>query len=430
MKRALWKRSRPEFACGILFSLCFVIVMSGCNNSSSSPPPDTMPPTAPANLTVTAFSTTQINLSWSASTDNVGVSGYKVERCQGAACSNFTQIATPTTTTYSDTGLTPSTSYSYRIRATDAVGNLSLYSATSTTATMAVPDTTAPTAPTNLSVTAASGTQINLSWTASTDNVGVTAYKVEHCQGASCSNFAQIATPSGTSFNDAGLSPSTTYSYRVRATDAAGNLSAYSGTATATTLGTAPVSVSISPRRGGITTSQTLPFTATVNNDVGSAGVTWTKTGGTFTNQTATSVTFSATTAGPFTITATSNADNTKSVSTTIGVTDLAGVFTFQNDNQRTGQNLKEYALRPSTVSATSFGQRFTCSTTENGTVPGHIYVQQPTERQRCRRERGEVCGANGCQRQGLRGSRGLGDNLRASALASWLESSGISRRS
>ena len=53
--------------------------------------------------------------------------------------------------------------------------------------------------------------QINLSWTASTDNVGVTGYRVERCQGAGCTNFAQVGAPAATSFNDTGLTPHTTY---------------------------------------------------------------------------------------------------------------------------------------------------------------------------------------------------------------------------
>ena len=88
---------------------------------------DTQPPTAPGSLAATAASSSQVNLSWTASTDNVGVAGYRVERCQGAGCSTFTQIATATGTTYGDTGLSASTSYSYRVRATDAAGNLSPY---------------------------------------------------------------------------------------------------------------------------------------------------------------------------------------------------------------------------------------------------------------------------------------------------------------
>jgi chitodextrinase len=81
-----------------------------------------------------------------------------------------------------------------------------------------------------------SRSQINLLWTAATDNVGVTGYLVERCQGVACSAFAQIATATGTTYNDTGLAPNTSYSYRVRATDAAGNLGPYSNVASATTL--------------------------------------------------------------------------------------------------------------------------------------------------------------------------------------------------
>src|SRR5262249_40443414 len=147
-------------------------------------------------------------------------------------CSNFVQIATSTATSFSNTGLTASTSYSYRVRATDAANNLSSYLTTATTSTPAAPDTQPPTTPANLTATVISSTQINLSWTASTDNVGVTNYLIERCSGAGCSNFAQIATSATATYNNTGLAAATSYSYRVRATDAASNLSAYSGTAT------------------------------------------------------------------------------------------------------------------------------------------------------------------------------------------------------
>jgi len=88
-------------------------------------PTDTQPPTAPANLTATARSSTQIDLSWTASTDDVGVTGYQVARCQGSGCSAFVLLAVPNGTTFSDTGLPPSTSFSYVVRATDAAGNVS-----------------------------------------------------------------------------------------------------------------------------------------------------------------------------------------------------------------------------------------------------------------------------------------------------------------
>ena len=83
-------------------------ILSSYSNvaSATTQSPDTQPPTAPTNLTATAISGSQINLSWTASTDNVGVTGYLVERCQGAGCNNFAQIGTTVGTTYNDTGLT------------------------------------------------------------------------------------------------------------------------------------------------------------------------------------------------------------------------------------------------------------------------------------------------------------------------------------
>jgi hypothetical protein len=130
------------------------------------------------------------------------------------------------------------------------------------------------------------------------------------------------------------------------------------------------VSVSLTPVRGGAVTGQSVSFTATVQNDVGAVGVSWTETGGTFTNSTATSVTFSSTTAGSFTITATSNADTTKSASATIGVTDLAGVTTYHNNVSRDGTNLREFALTPANVNSSTFGKLFSCP------VDGDVYAQ------------------------------------------------------
>ena len=162
--------------------------------SGTTPPVDTQAPTAPVSLTATAASSSAINLNWSASTDNVGVTGYLVERCQGSGCTSFTQVAMPTTTSFSNTGLTASTSYSYRVRAIDAAGNLSSYSATASATTASSTggsDVQPPTAPSNLAA-APSGSAIQLNWNASTDNVGVSGYTLERCQGAGCTNFAPV----------------------------------------------------------------------------------------------------------------------------------------------------------------------------------------------------------------------------------------------
>ena len=469
---------------------------------------DTQAPTwsSSSPLSATAASSSQINLSWTAANDNVGVTSYRIERCQGTGCSTFTQIGTltgnPPATTYPDTGLTASTPYSYRVRATDAVPNLSAYSnvATATTLSggggappglvaayafdegtgtsvtdasgnnntgsvvgatwtpsgksgnalsfngtssrvdipnsaslqlttgmtleawvnpttvtqkwrdviykgndnyylaatsssagkpagaatvggantkalgagpltvgtwthlaatydgtavrlyvngtqvgtkavtgsittstnplqiggdsiygqffsgtidevrvyntaldagqittdMATPigsggssDTQAPTwsSSSPLSATAASSSQINLSWTAANDNVGVTSYRIERCQGTGCSTFTQIGTltgnPPATTYPDTGLTASTPYSYRVRATDAVPNLSAYSNVATATTLsgggGAPPGLVAAYAFDEGTGTSVT---DASGNNNTGSVvGATWTPSG-------------------------------------------------------------------------------------------------------------------------------------------------------
>jgi hypothetical protein len=100
----------------------------------------------------------------------------------------------------------------------------------------------------------------------------VTGYRIERCQGFGCSNFVQTATSTGTTYGDSGLSPNTAYAYRVRATDAAGNLGAYSNTGSATTtFQTAPTSgtLTISPSSlsfgnvtVGTTSSKTATFTA------------------------------------------------------------------------------------------------------------------------------------------------------------------------
>jgi len=210
---------------------------------------DTQAPTAPASLTPALANNGKINLSWTSSTDNVGVTGYLLERCSGAGCTNFSQIATPSTTTYNDAGLTPGTSYSYRVRATDGAGNLSVYSNVASATAVNV------TAPSALAATAVSATQMTVSWTASTDTVGVTAYLLERCSGAGCSAFAQVAAPSTTTYNDTGVAQGTSYSYRVRATDAAGNLSTYSNVAT-TTVPLAPPNAPVSLSAIGASSGQ------------------------------------------------------------------------------------------------------------------------------------------------------------------------------
>jgi chitodextrinase len=268
-------------------------------------PFDTTPPSTPTNLSATAVSSSQINLSWTASTDDYAVTGYKIYR-------GGVQAGTSATNSYSDTGLSPSTLYTYNVSAYDGAGNnssqsssasattqapaptppvISSFSASptsinsgqsstlswsvsnatslsissigsvsgtsisvsptltttytltasnatgqataNTTITVTVPDTMAPSTPTNLSATSISSSQINLSWTSSTDNTAVTGYNIYRVG-------TKIGTSATNSYSDTGLSASTNYSYTVSAYDAAGNTSSQSSSASATTQTTPP----------------------------------------------------------------------------------------------------------------------------------------------------------------------------------------------
>ena len=235
----------PRLLPAVLF-LC--VGMSSCSGTGTTTAPSNNPggsgnptPTAPGNLAANATSSSQIALSWSASTDSLGIASYLVERCQGASCSNFAQIGSTATTAYNDTTVSPSTAYSYRVRAQDVGSNFGPYSNTSSATTPAKPSGGAtPTAPTNLVAIANSPSQIALSWTASTDSLGIASYLVERCQNAGCLNFAQIGSTASTSYNDTTASGSTTYSYRVRASDTGNNLGPYSNIASATTPAPTP----------------------------------------------------------------------------------------------------------------------------------------------------------------------------------------------
>ena len=297
--------------------------------------PDTTPPSAPGTVSASAVSSSEIDLSWAAATDNVGVTGYQLFRCQGSSCTSFAQVGTASGTTFNDTGLAAVTSYSYQVRALDAAGNQGPFSNTASATTQAQPDTSPPSTPTGLAVSgvtqtamtlswnassdnvgvtgyrlylngsqvgtslttsylfsalscgtsstlgvaavdaagnlsaiatvgqqtaacpdttppsapgtvsasAVSSSEIDLSWAAATDNIGVTGYQLFRCQGSSCTSFAQVGTASGTTFNDTGLAAVTSYSYQVRALDAAGNQGPFSNTATATTPASATYSI-------------------------------------------------------------------------------------------------------------------------------------------------------------------------------------------
>ncbi len=202
------------------------------SNQAAAVVPDTTPPTAPTNLAASGgFGS--VTLSWTASSDDLGVEHYNVYRSTVAAFvpGPANKIAETLTPGYSNTGLAPGT-YFYKVDAEDVAGNLS--AASNEASGTATADTTAPTPPGSLTANA-SGTSAALGWTASTDNVGVLRYNVHRSttSGFTPSAANRIAQPTGTTHTDSGLAPGT-YHYRVIAEDAAGNFSTASNQASAT----------------------------------------------------------------------------------------------------------------------------------------------------------------------------------------------------
>jgi chitodextrinase len=166
-------------------------------------------------------------------------------------------------------GLAANTPYNYRVRSRDAAGNERVGTNNSFTTAAAPPDSTAPSVPDTLLESAASATDVNLTWTPSSDDTGVTGYKIFR-------NGSQVGTSTAASYHDSRLAPHTSYSYTVSAYDAAGNNSGLSNVANATTLDdTTPPTVSISsPLEGTIIYGMT-DLGVAVADDVAVAGVTY-----------------------------------------------------------------------------------------------------------------------------------------------------------
>src|SRR5438445_400141 len=227
--------------------------------------------------------------------------------------------------------------------------------------------------PSTASVPTGNGTQ---NFTASLVNdfghQGVTwALSGVGCSGSTCGTLTSITSTSVIYNGPANVPNPATVT--LTATAVADNTK----TATATiTVTQGVLGVAVSPKRAAVTmsASQTVQFTATVTNDPANAGVTWQVDGNNGGNTTTGTVSTTGlftpgTQPGQHTVTAVSVSNASVSASSTVAVTDLAGVFTYHNDNARTGQNLKEYALTTANVNSSTFGALFTCP------VDGSLYA-------------------------------------------------------
>ncbi|MFG2839985.1 discoidin domain-containing protein [Streptomyces zaomyceticus] len=213
---------------------------------------DTQAPTAPANLAYTQPATGQIKLTWNASTDNEGVTGYDVY-----ANNVLLTTLAGDVTTFTDNRPADQT-VSYRIRAKDAAGNQSGDSNTVTRIGDGG-DTQAPTAPANLALTEPTSGQVRLTWTASTDNKGVTGYDVYADNALRGSVAGGVTTYTDTQ------PASATVTYHVVAKDAAGNTSTASNSVTRT--GSGGTGSNLAVGRAVEASSATGSFTAANAND-------------------------------------------------------------------------------------------------------------------------------------------------------------------
>jgi chitodextrinase len=184
---------------------------------------DTTAPNTPPNFSAVAQGFEAVDLAWNASSDNLGVTGYTVYR-DGQAIA----VVDGSTLTFSDTAVVPDRTYGYTVDAFDGAGNRSPQSAP--VAVTTGPDTAPPSRPGALVVSGLSATEVDLSWEASTDNVGVAGYRVNR-DGVALATVAATTT----SFSDTTVAGGVTYSYTVEAFDAAGNRSPASDPAIVTT---------------------------------------------------------------------------------------------------------------------------------------------------------------------------------------------------
>ncbi|WP_130779961.1 glycoside hydrolase family 48 protein [Cellulomonas biazotea] len=283
--------------------------------------PDTTAPSVPTGLQAGAVTSTEATISWTASTDDTRVAGYDVYR-------GTTKVGTVSTgTSFTDTGLTASTAYSYTVRAFDAAGNVSAASSALSVTTKATPsDTTAPSVPT---ITSSSSTvnSVTLGWSASTDNTGgsgLAGYDVYR-------GNTRVGQTTGLTFTDTGLTASTAYSYTVRARDVAGNVSAASTAVSVTTKADTVVDTIAPSVPAGLVattvgeTSVTLTWNA--STDTGGSGLAGydvyrgTTKVGSSTTATYTDSGLTAATAYSYTVQAKDNAGNVSAASSALSVT-------------------------------------------------------------------------------------------------------------
>jgi predicted lipoprotein with Yx(FWY)xxD motif len=237
LKNGYWERTVSDLTLGAIYSIGTQIqdnAIGQCAISanvafqatsafvaSSCLPADVSAPTVPTSLVGAQKNGRAASLSWGASTDDRGVANYEVYR-------NGVRVASPTATSFNDSGLTENTSYQYAVAACDAAKNCSAKTAEVTVVTGTfTPDTTPPTVPTGLTGKGASTSTVLLAWNASTDAAGVVAsYNI-------FKDAVKLGSTATLQFTAGSLNPGESHSYSVQACDDSGNCSVKTGEITA-----------------------------------------------------------------------------------------------------------------------------------------------------------------------------------------------------
>lgn len=189
---------------------------------------DATPPSVPTSVNAAAAGPTEVEVRWDPAMDDVGVTGYDVFR-------DDAPIGTVSGTVLRDPMVAPLSTYGYTVVAFDAAGHRSATSAPALVTTPEFADAAPPSAPADLDAHAISTNEIDLSWQASVDDLGVSAYTIYR-------DGAPLVTLSGarTSYRDVSVAPSISYVYEAEAMDGAGNASIRSTSATATGIAPTP----------------------------------------------------------------------------------------------------------------------------------------------------------------------------------------------
>lgn len=320
--------------------------------------PDIQAPTAPTSLSVTGTTSTSVSLSWVAATDNIGVTSYAIY-----VNNVLTNSVNGLTATIS--GLAPSTQYSFYVIARDAAVNSSPSSNTVIGTTSAlVLDTEVPTPATNLAVTGTSSNTVSLSWSAGTDNVGITGYTIY------VDNVLKTTVP-GLNAIINGLTPLTTYTFKIIAKDAAGNASIASNSVNGTT--TAPII--------GGSSCATESFESIPANNSSYASRTW--TGDTGLDWTATdartdqTLTTRAICIRNGLLSATSSADGIGSltITTQLIFTGTSGTFNLRVNGNIVGTIPYSSTSTTTTISGINIENNVVISITDNSTATNRVIM-------------------------------------------------------